>query len=316
VERRHLAAGASGRNAGFLLEGTAANYAAATREHGRALAREVWEFTAENHALLAEALAGRAGYRRSGSATVAASPAESLELAEAAELMADDAFPASWSPGRLLNPRDGELDPAAAVAALAVGGRIIEDCEVLGFADDAVTTNRGEVRVDHLILATNAYTSQLLPEVAIRPVRAQMLATAAVPPFSDRPAYSDYGYRYWRQAPGGEVLVGGFRNQALEEEVGFVEAPSERIQELLENHARELDVAAPVTHRWAGIMGFTPDSLPLVGAVPGRPGVYICGGYTGHGMGFAVNCARRLAEHLTGGPPPPAWMNPARVWPL
>jgi len=66
IERTRLAFGASGRNAGFLLEGTAANYAEAVRLHGREVAREVWEVTAENHRRLAESLAGRAGYRRSG----------------------------------------------------------------------------------------------------------------------------------------------------------------------------------------------------------------------------------------------------------
>ena len=42
VERRHLAAGASGRNAGFLLAGVADCYAEAVRIYGREKAREVW----------------------------------------------------------------------------------------------------------------------------------------------------------------------------------------------------------------------------------------------------------------------------------
>ena len=54
--------------------------------------------------------------------------------------------------------------------------------------------------------------------------------------------------------------------------------------ENLERHLRQLGVEEPVTHRWAGTMGFTDDELPLVGAVPGMPGVYVCGGYTGHGF--------------------------------
>src|SRR5258708_27126023 len=53
LERSRLASGASGRNAGFLLMGVAANYALAVRTHGRDVAREVWAFTADNHALLA-----------------------------------------------------------------------------------------------------------------------------------------------------------------------------------------------------------------------------------------------------------------------
>src|SRR6202022_4780961 len=42
VERAHIAAGASGRNAGFLLAGGADNYAEAVRILGRSQAREIW----------------------------------------------------------------------------------------------------------------------------------------------------------------------------------------------------------------------------------------------------------------------------------
>ncbi len=314
LERRHLAAGASGRNAGFLLEGMAANYAAAAREHGRALAREVWEFTAENHARLEEALAGAGGHRRLGSYTLAASAEEERELEAAADLMREDGFPAGYRAGRLLNPRDGELDPAAAVAALAEGGRVVEGCEVRSLEGGGVETNRGDLEAETVVLATNAYTPQLLAAAPIRPVRAQMLATAPAGELVvDRPTYSDWGYRYWRQLADGRLLLGGFRNLAPEEEVGYVEEPSDRIQAHLDRHLQAMGVEAPVTHRWAGIMGFTPDSLPLVGPVPGRPGLFVCGGYTGHGMGFAFNASRRLAGLLLDGQEPPAWMAPARL---
>src|ERR1700681_2946180 len=49
VERRHLAYGASGRNAGFLLAGVADCYADAVRTFGRPRAREIWGMTVENH---------------------------------------------------------------------------------------------------------------------------------------------------------------------------------------------------------------------------------------------------------------------------
>src|SRR6266705_6373747 len=55
VERSHLASGASGRNAGFLLAGVADCYAEAVRIFGREKAREVWHITAENHDRMLEA---------------------------------------------------------------------------------------------------------------------------------------------------------------------------------------------------------------------------------------------------------------------
>ena len=307
VERTRLAYGASGRNAGFLLEGTAANYAEAVRLHGREFTREIWEVTAENHRRLAEALGGRAGYYLGGSRTVAASGAEEAQLAESAELMSEDGWPVTLAVRSIVNPRDGELFPADAVGALAAdcpAGSIFEEVELTDLEQPPIAA-------DEVILATNAFTGQLVEDIPIAPIRAQMLATA---PFgtrvAERPTYSDHGYQYWRQLPTGEVLAGGYRDRALAEEVGYDLTTTTTIQGHLDRHLAEQGVTAPVTHRWAGTMGFTPDALPLVGRL--RPGLSICAGYTGHGMGFAHLCARLLVDNLLGGPPLPKWLDPGR----
>jgi glycine/D-amino acid oxidase-like deaminating enzyme len=307
VERSRLAFGASGRNAGFLLEGTAANYAEAVRLHGREVAREVWQVTAENHRRLAEALDGRAGYHRGGSRTLAASAAEEAQLTESAELMSEDGWPVALAPRSIVNPRDGELFPGDAVGALAAdcpAGSIFEEVEVTDL-------EQLPIAADEVILATNAFTGQLVEGVPIVPIRAQMLTTA---PFGTRiavrPTYSDHGFQYWRQLPTGEVLAGGYRDRAAAEEVGYDLATTATVQGHLDRHLAGLGVTAPVTHRWAGTMGFTPDALPLVGRL--RPGVSICAGYNGHGMAFAHLCARLLVDNLLGGPPPPRWLDPGR----
>ena len=307
VERSRLAFGASGRNAGFLLEGTAANYAEAVAVHGRAKASEVWAYTAENHRRLDQALGGRAHYRRGGSRTLAASPAEEHQLEESAALMREDGWPVDLREGSILNPRDGELHPAEAVGALAA------DCLPGSIFEETTVADLGELPIaaDEVVLATNAFTGQLLAGIPIAPVRAQMLATA---PFTgvaaELPTYSDRGYRYWRQLPSGEVLVGGWRNTALSEEVGYDLSTTPTVQGHLDRHLAQLGVDVAVTHRWAGTMGFTPDALPLVGRL--RPGLSICAGYTGHGMAFAFLCALALADHLSGGPSPEKWLDPAR----
>ena len=315
VEAEHLAFGATGRNAGFLLAGVASNYADAVAQYGRSLAGEIWAFTTRNRERVLETLHGRAEARRRGSWTVAASAGESDSLREAVQLMDEDGFRSEWHGddafGRLLNPDDAELHPARAVGELAAGleDRIVEGYQVEDLGDAAG-------RADVVILAVNGYARRLAPELPIEPVRGQMLATApSDQPRVDRPAYADRGYQYWRQRADGRVLVGGYRNTAPQDELGFGSTPTEPIQRHLDMHLRSIDPDLEVTHRWAGTMGFTPDGLPLVGEVPGRPGVYVCGGYTGHGMGFAFNCAQLLAQHLQGGPRPPAWLDPGRFPP-
>ena len=34
---------------------------------------------------------------------------------------------------------------------------------------------------------------------------------------------------------------------------------------------------------WTGIMGYTPEAVPYVGAVHGKPGAFISAGHSGHG---------------------------------
>ncbi|HXM56215.1 MAG TPA: FAD-dependent oxidoreductase [Candidatus Dormibacteraeota bacterium] len=309
VERDRLAAGASGRNAGFLVAGVAGSHAAAVRRYGRERAAALRAFTVETHGLLAAALGGRApSYRPAGSDLVAVGPEEARDLEESCDLLRADGFDVSWDGARLRAPGDGELDPVEAVHALAgdaPDGAIREGVTVDGLeaGPDGVVVRAGprECRAGAVVLATNAYTRLLAAEVPIEPVRAQMAATtSAAAGLVERPASADRGYRYWRQLPDGRVLAGGYRDRALEEEVGYAAVPTTRVQAYLDAHLRGLGVGAPVTWRWAGIMGFTADELPVVGPLAGRPGVWACGGYNGHGLAFAFQCARRVAEALTG----------------
>jgi gamma-glutamylputrescine oxidase len=307
VERHHLAWGASGRNAGFLLAGVASSYADAVRIYGRERARGVWELTNENHDRMLEAARGQdVGHRRLGSAILPAGEEERALLIESEQLLVEDGFAARWDGTRLVNPRDGEVDPAAMVAALArqaKPGAIREGVDVSSLSprrgDVVVTAGEDECEAGVVIVATNAYTPQLVPSVNIQPTRAQMAATAPESkPITDLPVYSNYGYRYWRQLPTGEVLLGGWRDIALETEKTDDDQPTNEIQEHLDRALSSLGVTAEVTNRWAGTMGFTESGLPLAGPVEGRPNVYICAGFTGHGMGFAFMTAKQVAEAI------------------
>lgn len=48
-------------------------------------------------------------------------------------------------------------------------------------------------------------------------------------------------------------------------------------------------------------MGYSYDSNPHVGEVPGKPGQYICAGFNGHGMPVIFLAARGLAEMMQTG---------------
>ena len=307
VERHHIAWGASGRNAGFLLAGVASSYSEAVRTYGREKAREVWEITNENHDRMIEATRGQdVGHRRLGTAILPGDSEERALLIESEQLLQEDGFQARWDGQRLLNPRDGECDPAAVVGALARQARPGAIRE--GVAVTAVDSRRHGVIVTAgdsvcdagvVVLATNAYSPELVPSVKIQPTRAQMLASAPESrSLIDMPVYSNYGFRYWRQLKTGEVLVGGWRDTAPETEKTYDDEPTTDIQARLEDAARGLGARGEITHRWAGTMGFTESGLPLAGPLEGMPNVYICAGFTGHGMGFAFMTAKRVAEMI------------------
>ncbi|MHB8571603.1 MAG: NAD(P)/FAD-dependent oxidoreductase [Candidatus Dormibacteria bacterium] len=322
LEREGVAAGASGRNAGFLLSGIASNYRDAIDRYGRPLTREVWQFTRDSRRLFLDLVGGwPCDLLQRGAATLGSGAEETARLREAHELMRQDALPVAWrdqgGQGAVIDPEAAEVDPVRAVGALFVGHEEVlhpgVNVTAIQASSDGVRldTSAGEIRAGAVVLATNAWGSELAP-VAVRPVRAQMLAIPAPGVVVRQPTYSHHGYRYWRSLENGTLLVGGQRDRDLDGEVGYDLGPTEVIQHHLDLHARELGATAPATHRWAGTMGFSPDELPMAGEVPGLPGVHFCGGYSGHGFGFAVHCARILVARLAGGPVPPAWMDPSR----
>ena len=333
LEGRKLSQSASGRNAGFILQGTAERYNRAVSLMGRDRARRIHAFSLENHRRMAETIETEdiaCAYRRRGSLQLAGSPLEVEELEESATLLREDGFeavhltqdalaPALQHAGFTMGihmPADGELHPAQFVrgvghAAARHGARVFEGSSVRTLdagstGDVRVETEHGEVRAAMVILATNARAGDLIPFFAdkVDPVRGQMLATAPCEPRFDCPIYANHGYDYWRQDEHGRVVLGGWRNLDPDGEVGHEEQVRDDIQEKMVEFLARMDVHAPVTHRWAGIMGFSRDGLPMVGPVPGNAGALAGVGFTGHGFGFGFLAGQALATQAIEGTHP------------
>ncbi|MCA9288551.1 MAG: FAD-binding oxidoreductase, partial [Phycisphaerales bacterium] len=305
VERQTLGAGASGRNAGFLMRGMAENYAAAIQTHGRARARAMWRFTEENLAILLErGIDALPSFRRVPSCLMAIDTTELAQLRESLALLREDAFAADWldthddsawasgaALGALVNPADASINPWQMLQHLGAPLRplIFEQQELLGIhpADARhagplaspghviARTTDGAFLARHVILCTNAYTPRVLAAhdptlaAAIAPKRGQMLAIRPDTPYRlDFSYYINFGHEYARQTPDGTVVVGGKRTTRADEEVGYDDEPTEAIQRELEAFARgTLGLEGGVMARWGGTMGFTADGLPLVGPI-------------------------------------------------
>src|SRR5262249_61911444 len=112
----------------------------------------------------------------------------------------------------------------------------------------------------------------------------------------------------------GRMVLGGCRDAAFAAEDTDVLATTETVQERLDVLAEQLVGFRPgVANRWAGIWGTTPDLMPLVGPVPGRDGVWIAGGYSGHGNVLGFACGELAADAILGDTTPQlALFDPAR----
>jgi glycine/D-amino acid oxidase-like deaminating enzyme len=307
-EARTVAGGASGRNGGFALRGGAGAYDVSRSELGAARAGALWELTERTLDRL-ESLAGDA-FRRVGSLRLAADDAEREALASEHAALREDGYAVEWLDvlpppldrlfrGAILHPGDGALQPARWVRRLAghaadAGAEIVEGSPVEVDGLDA----------PNVVVAADGLTSAVLPELAeaVWPVRGQVLVTERLEErLFERPHYARAGYDYWQQLTDGRLVVGGKRDASLESENTAVEATTQAIQERLEAFVVELLGRLPrITHRWAGVWGTTRDGLPLVGRVPGRDGVWVAGGYSGHGNVLGLACGELVARAIVG----------------
>jgi len=345
LEAGRVAEKATGRNAGFILQGTAERYSRAVAMMGAEKTRQVHEWTLVNHQRIAQSISEEGidcNYRRSGSLQLAGSPQEEAELGESAELLVKNGFKAELLDGKALGktytdagfqmgvllPEDGEVHPAQLVrgavsAAMRHGAKLYERSAVTELdagspGDVTLRTSTGTVRCQLVLVCTNARVRQLLPWYAdkVDPVRGQMLATVPAPRIFEWPIYADHGFDYWRQDAQNRIVLGGWRNLDPGTEVGFEQTLHPVIQERMTAFLNRFEALRDIeiTHRWAGIMGFSRDGLPLVGPAPGAPGALAAVGFTGHGFGFAWQAGEALATvALEGSHPFANLMSPRRM---
>lgn len=311
-DARGIAEGASGRNGGFALCGGAARYDVAREAYGADAARELWRRT---EAVLdrLESAAG-AAFRRTGSLRLAADGEERAEIHAEYEALREDGFAAEWHEelphlrpdfrGAIFHPRDGSVQPARLVRQLAQ----LAANEGVAFEEHSRIESLDQLDAEQIVIATDGSGRGLLPELddAIWPARGQVLATEPLDQrLFDCPHYARRGFDYWQQLTDGRIVLGGFRDFSILTEMTDDETTTEPIQQALDAFLVELLGQMPeVTHRWAGIFGLTQDLLPLVGRVPGRDGVWVAAGYSGHGNVLGLLCGELVAASILGGEDP------------
>lgn len=305
IDAAGIGGGAGGRNGGFLLAGLPSFYHDAAQRFGQERVRAVYRRTVnEIDRMTAET---PAAIRRVGSLRIADDATELADCEAQLAMMRADGLPAEAYDGPegrgILIPTDGAYNPLLrcrllAQHALAEGARLFERSAALEIRGDRVTTERGSVQCTRAIVAVDGTLDTLLPELGsrVRSARLQMIATDPVLTIDlPRPVYQRYGYEYWQQLPDRRIALGGLRDRAGEGEWTDRAEVSDELQRGLERILRDqLQVTAAITHRWAGIVGYSATGLPIIDEV--RRNVWAIGGYCGTGNVLGALCGRGVAH--------------------
>jgi glycine/D-amino acid oxidase-like deaminating enzyme len=337
LERGLPAHGASGRNGGLCVVGPAGDYSALAVEEGRARARTILLDTLAGYRMLAEVVAGEhieASLRPNGHLSLALSSDEFGRMRSSVELMKEDGIEVEMVDAGDLKRwfaidvaadvvgaqfiadaaqlHSGDLVNGLLAAATRYGARVCAGVEVIAVEPDPVgvrvITNQGDLRAGAVCLCVNAWSAQLIPALngIVTPVRGQVLA------YGQSPRAFDVGIgvsvtptgEYGQQLPNGEIVFGGCRALASGGDVGSYDvAASDEVQRGLEDVLPRLFPKielGPVTRRWSGTMAFTADHNPVFGRLGSMP-VYYAGGFSGHGMPYAMRFGGWLARSAIQG---------------
>jgi glycine/D-amino acid oxidase-like deaminating enzyme len=327
VDAGRVAAGAAGRNGGFLIGGPALFLHEAIARWGECAA-ELYRATLEELTRLAEWL-GPDVVRRVGSIRLAGLPGASTsdeeerdrerELADCAahaRALREYGIAVEDCDGPLgrgiFLPDDAATNPAVratrVATTLAERAALHEHTEVTDVQPGVVTTKRGAVRAERVIVAVDGRLDDVLPQLRgrVRSARLQMLATAPLPARLPCPVYGRWGYDYAQQLPDGRLFVGGGRDRFVVAEWTTDTAPTGDVQDYIDTVARRMaGQPVEVTNRWAASVGFTDDARPVCAEV--ADGVVAVGGYNGTGNLVGPVAARAAVALALDGTAPPPW---------
>ncbi len=303
---------ASSRNAGFMCFGSPTELLSDIQAHGLSAVASLLKLKADGYTTLLKHLAGNKGiykktfgyelFNRSASAKELDEVHKSLPLLN--ELLLQGTGIANYycvkSPF-VANPtfsavqfkQEGQVHPTAAVAALVrkfmnLGGIYHTGTTVTSWSkanNDYLlqTALQKDFQTRKVIVANNAFASQLLPDYDVQPQRAQVLVTA---PLKKLPYHGNFhmdkGYVYFRNI-GNRLLLGGLRNTDFATEATSELGLNNHIQENLDKllHQLLLNNNTTVTHRWSGIMGFRSGKIPAI--QHHHSGIIISAGMNGMG---------------------------------
>ena len=200
----------------------------------------------------------------------------------------------------------GKLCQALLRLVQSMGVTVLNNIEIAGYdrTDSQLRLHTNlpiSFSTSQVLVCTNAFARQLLPQLDIVPARGQVLVTSPIEglPFKGTFHY-DEGFYYFRNL-GNRVLLGGARNKAIEAETTEEMTITAQIQDELERFLSQVVLPGrsyTIERRWSGIMGMGNEKMPIVQAVDNQ----ICCAVRMSGMGVALApiVGEKVARLMTG----------------
>jgi glycine/D-amino acid oxidase-like deaminating enzyme len=335
LDAERIGWGASSRNGGMVSGGLKVASGALEKAHGVDRARAIAMAAAASFPFIEETIA-REGiacdYVRCGRFVPAWTRKHYDALAAKADFIAEvtgmptrmlprerqrEALGSDHYHGGMLADASGSLHPGKYARGLAdaadrAGARLVDGVRVNGIrrmnGGFRVTTDRGQMRANAVLVATNGYSRDAqgrsaMPWLARRmiPVGSYIIATEELPHyaidkfFPGRRMISDTRrvLNYFRPSPTGNRILWGGR-------ASFGPAAPEAAAPVL--HRQMLAVfpelkEVQVTHAWTGNVAFTFDFLPHIGV---QDGIHYAAGCQGSGVAMATWLGHRAALKIAG----------------
>jgi D-hydroxyproline dehydrogenase subunit beta len=269
-------------------------------------------------------------YRRCGTLWLARSEAELQDLPARIALLADhgiEAEPvsskalyrlepalASGLAGGLRVPGDAVVYPPAAAARLialarAAGAELRLGQGVQALEETGVRLDSGTVLQGQVLVATGVALAELLPELPLRARKGHLLITGREPPriahqlvemgYADSVHSEDAAVAFNLQPrPTGQLLLGSSREYGSTDPAVSLPVLGAMLRRAFEFLPALRGLQA--LRVWTGLRPATPDGLPYLGPVPGRPGVWVAAGHEGLGVTTALASAQLVIGALLG----------------
>lgn len=205
------------------------------------------------------------------------------------------------------NELEGYLHPGKLCQALlqrvqAMGVNVLPATGVSSIEQHAggirlVTDRNIMLSSERLLVCTNGFAKELLPDLEVVPARGQVIVTSPIPDLKIKGTFHyDEGYYYFRNV-GNRLLLGGARNIAIDEETTTDMELSQKIQNALEaflsTHLLP-GIDYEITDRWSGIMGVGTGKMPIVKKISDN--MYCAVKMSGMGVALAPIAGETVAD--------------------